>query len=57
MLSFDIVWDNVFFVKSLLDFGDVFEFMIFEVELELKIKKVLVVCFFDSNGYFKMIIE
>lgn len=57
MLSLDIVRDNVLIIKSLLDFGDVFESLTLEVESELKTKKVLVACLFDSNGHFKMITE
>lgn len=57
MLNLDIVRDNVLFVKSLLDFGDVFESLTLEVESELKTKKVLVACLLDSNGHFKMITE
>lgn len=57
MLSLDIVRDNVLIIKSLLDFGDVFESLTLEVESELKTKKVLVACLLDSNGHFKMITE
>lgn len=57
MLSLDIIRDNVLIIKSLLDFGDVFESMTLEVESELKTKKVLVACLLDSNGHFKMITE
>lgn len=57
MLSLDIIRDNVLIIKSLLDFGDVFESLTLEVESELKTKKVLVACLLDSNGHFKMITE
>lgn len=57
MLSIDIIRDNVLIIKSLLDFGDVFESLTLEVESELKTKKVLVACLLDSNGHFKMITE
>lgn len=57
MLSLDTVRDNVLIIKSLLDFGDVFESLTLEVESELKTKKVLVACLLDSNGHFKMITE
>lgn len=57
MLSLDIVRDNVLIIKSLLDFGDVFESLTLEVESELKTKKVLVACLLDSNGHFEMITE
>lgn len=57
MLSLDIVRDNVLIIKSLLDFGDVFESMTLEVESELKTKMVLVACLLDSNRHFKMITE
>lgn len=36
MLSLDIIRDNVLIIKSLLDFGDVFESLTLEVESELK---------------------
>lgn len=57
MLSLDIIRDNVLIIKSLLDFGDVFESLTLEVESELKTKKVLVACLLDSNGHFIMITE
>lgn len=57
MLSLDIIRDNVLIIKSLLDFGDVFESLTLEVESELKTKKVLVACLLDSNRHFKMITE